>query len=464
MPSPSPNGRSAGRRSSRSATRARNSSVSSLQQQAVQKACHELGGMIEGERSSSTFACGGTIPIGNMEEGNSPPVTIFWSTDRKPNSKKLVLPLGEEQDSSPNALKQLVSGCSPATFGRGEKDVLDQSYRLAGKLNFDQFSSTFHLPSFGILENIEQILLPSISTADENALQFRKLSADLYKLNVYSGPTGLFRKHVDTPRSANQVGSLVVCLPSPFEGGNLLVRHQEHEVNFDWGPASDLSIQWAAFYSDCEHEIKTITKGDRVTLTYNLCVTEPVGSLTLPKPIVDIKSLPLYEYLRDLIRQPGFLADGGALGIFCSHAYAHSSDTAATNLPRTLKGSDLVFYAVLKSIGIGVNVLPVMDMADWDRHGEPPSGNCVGNALYSYFTTDEGGYEEEYESKIAKRCWPYKIRRDITWLTAPKHLEYAFTHLAYGNEASTSTQYSYATIIAEFPSWNERIRQTFLTS
>ncbi|KAL1967105.1 hypothetical protein VTN77DRAFT_3629 [Rasamsonia byssochlamydoides] len=344
--------------------------VPSLQQNAFTEACRQLKESIEGEHASASFACGGTILIGNddtVEDESStrrisPPVHIFWATEKNSNNaRRLVLPLGDTEDSNANMLRQLVMDCSPATFGKGDKDVLDSSYRKAGKLDRDQFASSFHPADFGILENIEQILLPSVSTELENCLQFRKVTADLYKLNAYSGPSGHFCKHVDTPRSANQIGSLVVCLPSPFKGGNLIVRHHGQEVNFDWSPASASTIQWAAFYSDCEHEIKTITEGDRITLTYNLYVTEPVGSALSRNPIVEPKTLPLYGYIRALTEQPGFMKEGGVLGMFCSHAYAHTSDLVTESLPRALKGSDLVLYSVFKSLGYEVDILPVME-------------------------------------------------------------------------------------------------------
>ncbi|KAL2008230.1 hypothetical protein VTN00DRAFT_8212 [Thermoascus crustaceus] len=114
---------------------------------------------------------------------------------------------------------------------------------------------------------------------------------------VCSGPSGLFRTHVDTPRSANQIGSLVVCLPSQFKGGDLIVRHNGLEVNFDWRVESASTIQWAALYDDCEREIETITEGDRITLTYDLCVTEPVAGAISHNPVVEPKTLPLYEDL-----------------------------------------------------------------------------------------------------------------------------------------------------------------------
>lgn len=129
------------------------------------------------------------------------------------------------------------------------------------------------------------------------------------RVQIYSGPSGLFKKHVDTPRSEHQIGSLVVCLPSPFQGGKLVVRHEGREVDFDWGPQSASTIQWAAFYSDCEHEIMTITEGERLTLTYNLFATEVEGG-PVPRLVTDPTKLPLWSDLKSLIGQPGFMKDG----------------------------------------------------------------------------------------------------------------------------------------------------------
>lgn len=129
-------------------------------------------------------------------------------------------------------------------------------------------------------------------------------------MKVYSGPAGLFRKHVDTPRSENQIGSLVVCLPSSFKGGNLVVQHHGREVEFEWASQSTSAIQWAAFYSDCEHEIETITDGERLTLTYNLYVTDPADGSIPRSPIIDPKTLPLHGFLKDLITEPAFMKEG----------------------------------------------------------------------------------------------------------------------------------------------------------
>ncbi|KAE8370706.1 hypothetical protein BDV27DRAFT_119359 [Aspergillus caelatus] len=196
-----------------------------------------------------------------------------------------------------------------------------------------------------------------------NSLAGRAISAELYKPNVYSCPSGLFQSHVDTQHSVRQVGSLVTCLPAGFKGGNLLVRHQGKDVDFDWAPKSATAIQWAAFYSDCSHEIKTVTEGERLILTYNLYVTEPErASTVIPNSSVELWTLPIYGQLDALFRNPQFFPNGGVSGIYCAHAYAyaHTSEEAWINLPRTFKGSDLGFYSVLNALGATVEILPVL--------------------------------------------------------------------------------------------------------
>ncbi|GKZ32611.1 hypothetical protein AbraIFM66950_002129 [Aspergillus brasiliensis] len=355
----------------RLATAGENSTgTSSLATGAFTQACQQLKEAIESATSSASFACGGSIPI-TSPIGSEPAAAgltsprvqvVHWGADHDSTAQKLTLPLpNEASDSSIHGLQGLLAACQPASFGRDGQDILDPEYRRAGKLEPDRFLTSFHPADFGIIELIESILLPGISSQTENRLQFRKLKAELYKLNVYSGPAGHFKKHVDTPRSEHQIGSLVVCLPCQFEGGNLTVQHHGQETNFDWSRQSSSSIQWAAFYSDCEHEIETIRAGNRITLTYNLYVREMPGAILAPiRPVLDPQTLPLYGLIESLLTTPGFMKDGGVFGVFCSHAYPHSSDLAELQLPRALKGADLVVYAVFEALGMEVSILPVL--------------------------------------------------------------------------------------------------------
>lgn len=121
---------------------------------------------------------------------------------------------------------------------------------------------------------------------------------------------GHFRPHKDTEKEAGMFGTLVVQLPTAqgHEGGALVVRHRSKERVFAWqdldgsyaqrhsgngagagaavqqggggnvlstpAPPS-LPVRCAAFYGDCEHELRPVTKGVRLCLLYNLVRTTP---------------------------------------------------------------------------------------------------------------------------------------------------------------------------------------------
>ncbi|KAJ5381350.1 Oxoglutarate/iron-dependent dioxygenase [Penicillium cataractarum] len=504
--------------------------MSSLSRIAFKTVCSQLEKSLSNEKASASFACGGTIPVKCTHAANlrsstaeevpetgerlksSGPVNIFWELNDASTARKLTLPLStsvetNDSSSSMTRLGQLVADCEPAPFGRNQETVLDTQYRKAGKLETHQFATTFHPADFGIIERVEQVLLPSLQKLMQQFLEIRRLEVELYKLNVYSGPSGLFKSHVDTPRSKNQIGSLVVCLPSPFKGGSLIVRHGGREVKFGWEHQSADTIQWAAFYSDCEHEITMVNQGERITLTYNLyAVTELLDKADRVSAIIDPKSFPLYRDFKNLLEMPGFMKTGGVLGAFCSHAYPHATSDASILLPRGLKGADLVFYSALHALGVEVDVLPVMlghgykntkdDWWDSDEGKEPDHDTNsddddedgdngrkkrrrknkknqdsngpleyldpgkkvrVGKCLNSYVAAEM--YEEEPFSEILNENWPTRCyEKPITWVTAPRpeNIRAAMTYMAYGNEASQAEVYSYAAIIAVIPPWTER--------
>lgn len=148
----------------------------------------QLQHLIEKECSKASFACGGSITISESpnasEKGNarsSAPINLFWTSANNENVRKLTLP-GEFTESS---VEQLAKNCALASFGRGEENVVDTDYRRAGKLDATQFASTFHPADFGLLENIEQILVPDMGgRRAKDEIYSRKIVADLYKLNV----------------------------------------------------------------------------------------------------------------------------------------------------------------------------------------------------------------------------------------------------------------------------------------
>lgn len=79
-----------------------------------------------------------------------------------------------DTENSVEQLEALAQQCQPASFGRGQQDVQDPSYRKAGKLDTTQFSTPFNLAGSGILDVLK----------DEMLIK-HDLRAELYKLNVY---------------------------------------------------------------------------------------------------------------------------------------------------------------------------------------------------------------------------------------------------------------------------------------
>ena len=66
-------------------------------------------------------------------------------------------------------------------------------------------------------------------------------------------------------------GTLVIQLPSHYNGGKLIVYHQGKKSEFDYSGLDCCSYcYFTSFYADCQHEIKEVTKGFRLCLVYNL--------------------------------------------------------------------------------------------------------------------------------------------------------------------------------------------------
>ncbi|KAJ4303906.1 hypothetical protein N0V88_001506 [Collariella sp. IMI 366227] len=473
----------------------------------------ELRRSVAKETKAFTFTCGGTIPIvaalpevggvsrlepkdeaaadsgdeafsdtdtasEDLRSTSCLPIDLRWDpTDVSVQSRqsKITFPL---EASTEGNLQQLVKDMVPATFGLGGQDVYDELYRKAGKLDPTQFSSTFNPYELGIVDAIAQALLPSL----RHAKQTRAVKAELYKLNLYSGPSGKFKAHVDTPRSPAQFGSLVVCLPVSFQGGALEVRHKGKTLSFDWSNSAvngnEPAIRWAAFYSDCEHEIFEVTDGHRLTLTYNLYSVRGNGQLGGNVPWLDPTQLPLYRTIRDLVGDREGWKEGGLIGYNCSHVYPHSNKSPLNlMIPDNLKGADMLMFEIFRSLGLGVRFRPVVHTKD-----DPYDRWCAGDPLplvglklkhetweselegwYSDSAWDEwaGRFErpqnrwdqaeeesdEYYENKSVNYVDFFKVH----WLNDWGHQEEQVHWIAYGNQACNTVTYSCVAMIVEIP-------------
>lgn len=174
-----------------------------LQDLAQEKLFENLREAFKGEKEAAVFACGGTTATASTEA----PLCTLWFETSNGESHRLDFPATD--------MNILADACSPVSFGFQGQDVVNPSYL---KLDNTKFATNFHPYDHGIVDAIQQMLLPTVLAARQSSGGRARVVTDLYKLNIYAGSHDLFRPHVDTPRSETQFGSLVICLPSPHEG------------------------------------------------------------------------------------------------------------------------------------------------------------------------------------------------------------------------------------------------------
>jgi hypothetical protein len=259
-------------------------------------------------------------------------------------------------------LQPLISHCTPAPFGKGRKTRYNRNVRDALQLKAE--GGAFSVPDFdpqaaGIPEHIRRELLPHDPSS---------LTAELYSLNLYARD-GHFVPHKDTPRGSDMIGTLVVCLPSQFSNGALVLKHHGILATFDW--ATDIETQkeptrlhWAAFFGDVDHQIERVWFGLRVTLTYVL----RRGEGSAPLPAVDPEAQPglVQDKLHTLLADRRFLPKGGTLAFPCSHLYHQDARFQRQQRPlskrtvSTLKGRDAMVAAAALAEGLGVTFCPYL--------------------------------------------------------------------------------------------------------
>ena len=275
------------------------------------------------------------------------------------------------------------------------------------------------------------------------------IRAELYKMNVYSGLTGCFKAHVDTPRGGDMFGSLVVCLPSQFTGGSLVTRHQGQEATYDWSsPTSDPVIQWAAFFSDVEHEILPVTNGYRVTLTYNLYHCDQLN----PVPSLNVTTSPFYQNLKAALGQPHFLREGGVLGFACQHSYVFEEFGESKDPKILLKGSDRMVMLAATSLGLEVAVTSIVKTENDFSYGDILFHCGFYYKVAHELIDKENGYSWKQYFEDCR----HESAEDIIWCQKLKEKVPATSAITYGNDYSLETCYMAAAILVDVPEWSER--------
>ncbi|TMQ12469.1 MAG: 2OG-Fe(II) oxygenase [Deltaproteobacteria bacterium] len=122
--------------------------------------------------------------------------------------------------------------------------------------------------------------------------------AELHNMLVY-GPGQFFAPHQDSEKADGMIGTLVVALPSVFKGGALVIEHHDEKVSYRGSPER---LSFVAFYADCHHEVRPVTHGYRVVLTYNLFLE---GGTDVRRPVVGKPLEAMVRSVRAYFETPG---------------------------------------------------------------------------------------------------------------------------------------------------------------
>lgn len=182
------------------------------------------------------------------------------------------MPLTAEQ------AEELQKHCEQAPYGKGEETLVDTTVRRVWRLTPDRFTLTNPDWQAFLGETVRAV-------QEELGLEEQKLESHLYDLLLYE-PGSFFLPHRDGEKLGRMVATLVLVLPSSFQGGELLVRHDGQERAIDFGGGDEpFRIHYAAFYADCEHEVRPLREGYRLCLIYNLTLARAKKKpITAPRP------------------------------------------------------------------------------------------------------------------------------------------------------------------------------------
>ena len=172
----------------------------------------------------------------------------------------------------PKTVKALIKQSRPARYGLKEQTLLDKDVRdvweipkTRVKIDQRRWKKSFD----GTLSQLEKALGISEASA---------LKAQLHNLIIYE-PGQFFKPHQDSEKSDGMVATLVVLLPSYYRGGTLIVDHQGEKKCFTSRSCPEDKLTFIAFYADCYHEVRPVTEGYRVALTYNLILKDSANSV-----------------------------------------------------------------------------------------------------------------------------------------------------------------------------------------
>jgi len=264
----------------------------------------------------------------------------------------------------PAQAAQLVAIAERAPYGRGPDTIVDTAVRNTWQVAPDRVRiAGRHWPR--TLETILGQVGEGLGVSDP-------IEAEFYKLLIYDRGS-FFVSHRDTEKSPGMFATLVIVLPSPCTGGELVVRHKDRSVQIDLRSDDPSEAAFAAFYADCLHEVLPVTEGCRLTLVYNL-IRRGTGRAPEP-PNYTTEQEQVAELLRDWRARMDADADDAEVPLKLVYPLEHAYTAPELGFA-ALKGADAAAAGVLAAAANQADCALHLALVELEEYG---SAEYAGN-------------------------------------------------------------------------------------
>ena len=221
-----------------------------------------------------------------------------------------------------------------APFGKGFETVIDTEVRNCWQLGKENFELTH--PAWEL--SLQYLTLEAAQKLGVT----EPVKSVPYKLLMYEKGS-FFLPHQDTEKEEGMFATLIIQLPSIFEGGELIMyvgKGKPHVCNLG-AECNDAerTVYYTMHYADIRHEIKPLTAGVRLAIAYNVCFNKE-GSI-VPKTSSEMFEDPLKNVIATLFKDTQVILP-------LSHEYTKKS--LKCNGLKILKGKDRRFVQRLKNL------------------------------------------------------------------------------------------------------------------
>ena len=163
-------------------------------------------------------------------------------------------------------IKTLTELASPAPFG--QKALQIEGSRITFQKKRKKYFCNYRATS-SFTEYLDDFSTSAVDFSIAQALPLGMTAiSKLYKLHIY--PTGEhFDWHANTQRSQKHFASGIIILGNKFQGGDLLVKHENDETRVN--QSTDMQhCTFASWYTDCSYRVEPVTFGSRIVLQYDI--------------------------------------------------------------------------------------------------------------------------------------------------------------------------------------------------